>query len=105
VCILKKIPDEGVLNHFKPEGVEGMASNVRKSGSNDNQMSRTVSVIAWIACIAGIILILLDIGNLTDRNIYLMTGIGCVVAGIFIFLVGKSFVIARKKEDQENGRS
>ncbi len=105
MCILTKIPDEGAKNYFRPKGVEGMAANFRKSGSTDGQMSRTVSVIAWIACIAGIILILLDIGNLTDRNIYLMTGIGCVVAGIFIFLVGKSFVIARKKEDQENGRS
>lgn len=81
-----------------------MASNFRKSGSRDNQMSRTVSVISLIACIVGIILILLDIGNLTDRNIYLMTGIGAFAAGIFIFLIGKSFVIARKKEDQENGQ-
>lgn len=82
-----------------------MATDFRKTGSTDNQMSRVVSVIAWIACLAGIILILFDIGNLSDRNIYLMIGIGCVVAGIFIFLTGKAFVIARKKEDQENGRS
>ncbi|ASR45909.1 hypothetical protein P4H71_14225 [Paenibacillus kribbensis] len=82
-----------------------MAANFRKSGSTDYQMSRMVSAIAWIACIAGIILILFDLGNLSDRNIYLMTGIGCFAAGIFIFLIGKAFVIARKKEDQENGRS
>ncbi|MGG1615232.1 hypothetical protein ACIFQM_04480 [Paenibacillus sp. NRS-1782] len=82
-----------------------MASNFSKSGSNEKQMSRFVSVIAWLAWIVGIILILFNLGNLSDRNIYLMVGIGCVVGGLFIYMIGKGLVIARKKEDQEKGRS
>ncbi|WP_342415569.1 hypothetical protein NST83_21165 [Paenibacillus sp. FSL R10-2782] len=82
-----------------------MASNFRESGSNEKQMSRSVSVIAWLAWIVGIILILFNLGNLSDRNIYLMVGIGCVVGGFFIYMIGKGLVIARKKDDQEKGRS
>jgi 1,4-dihydroxy-2-naphthoate octaprenyltransferase len=105
LCILTKIPEEGFSQLFKPEGVDGMASNFSTSEPKDKQMRRSVSVIAWIAWIVGVILILTNLGNLSDRNVFLMVGIGCVVGGFFIYIIGKSLSIARKKEDQENGRS
>ncbi|MNW25078.1 hypothetical protein D3C74_18120 [compost metagenome] len=63
-----------------------------------------MSILAWVAGIIGIILIVVNVGFFSDRNLGLMIGIGCVVGGIFIYMISKSLGTARMKEEQEEGK-
>lgn len=81
-----------------------MASNIGKVDPNDKGMRRSVSILSifgWIALAIGIVTILFNLSDFSDRNLGLMVGIGFVVGSIFIFIIGKSLGILRKKEEDD----
>lgn len=66
-------------------------------------MSKMITRIAWVILAVGVILCLVRISDFNDRNIYLMVGIGCIVASIIIWCIGGFlYAVSTKKFRKAN---
>lgn len=94
-------------NHETDFGSEGMAAKIypftsrKQMKDNGHYFALTLTNIAWVILAVGIILCLVRLSDFNDRNMYLMGGIGCIVASIFIYCVGAFLFAAQNKKFRE----
>ncbi len=65
---------------------------------NGHYFALALSTIAWIILAVGIVLVLVRLSDFNDRNMYLMSGIGCIVGSIFIYSIGGFLHAAQTKK-------
>lgn len=76
----------------------------RTSAQNTYGLSRMLSIVAWIACAAGILLIVFNLQPFNDNNLGLMIGVGCLAAFAFIYSIGKWLGSMQARSDEgKNG--
>lgn len=60
----------------------------KRMREDGHYMVLTLTSVAWVILVVGVILCLVRISDFNDRNMYLMAGIGCIVGSIFIYCIG-----------------
>ncbi|WPP40807.1 hypothetical protein SK066_19850 [Paenibacillus hunanensis] len=74
------------------------------SGNNSAQntygLSKMLTVVAWLCCAAGILLIVLNLQPFNDNNLGLMIGVGCLAAFAFIYSLAKWLGSMQARSDE-----
>ncbi|WP_223068897.1 hypothetical protein [Paenibacillus caui] len=65
---------------------------------NGHYFALTLTSIAWVIFVVGVILCLIRLSDFNDRNMYLMGGIGCIVGSIAIYSIGGFLHAAQNKK-------
>ncbi|AWB43589.1 hypothetical protein DCC85_04685 [Paenibacillus sp. CAA11] len=68
---------------------------------NGHWFATVLTIASWIVLIVGIILCLVRLSDFNDDNMYLMGGIGCIVASVFIYCIGAFMHASQTKRYQQ----
>ncbi|EST55084.1 hypothetical protein T458_10275 [Brevibacillus panacihumi W25] len=65
--------------------------------NHDYKAANTLKWMAWTATIVGMLLLVLNVSDLRAENFPLMVSIGCLIAGMNIFLLSAVFRLMSMK--------
>jgi hypothetical protein len=78
-----------------------MVSQLERKDKNMRRAVLTMTVLAWVALITGVVLCLINLNEFNDRNLGLMVGIGFLVGSVFIYVIAKSIGLVHTRHEDE----
>lgn len=60
-----------------------------------------MTIFAWTALTLGVLMCLVNITHFSDKNVWLMVGLGFMVGSVFIFVIGTAIGLVHARMSQQ----
>ncbi|MGG4145071.1 hypothetical protein ABEW34_18325 [Paenibacillus algorifonticola] len=61
----------------------------------------SMTIIAWTVLSVGVVLCLINLSHFSDKNVWLMVGLGFMVGSVFIYTIGTAIGLVHARRAQQ----